>query len=145
MTAPQRPALASIIHVALTVADVDASVEWYGKVMGLERVTTAPHEGGFGVVLSSPDQRIWIALHHHDGNEGEAFSETRTGLDHVAFQVESYADLEAWQAWLAEQGIRRSEIIDLPDFAAVALVFYDPDGIPLELITSVAGRGEVEV
>ena len=51
-------------------------------------------QGDFGIVTCSPDQRVWIVLHHHNANDQPRFSETRTGLDHVRFQVESYQQLE---------------------------------------------------
>ena len=86
MAAP-TPAMDGIIHVALTVTDVDASVAWYRQVLSLKQVGIARHEGGFGIVMSTPDEGVWLVLHHHDANSGEAFTETRTGLDHVAFHV----------------------------------------------------------
>jgi glyoxylase I family protein len=135
MVVEAAPALESIVHVALTVTDVDASVAWYERILGLGKVLTTPHDGGHGVVLCSPDRRIWMALHHHDTNEGERFSPTRTGLDHVAFMVGSYADLEGWRRWLDSQDVPQSPIVDLHEFDVAALVFRDPDGIPLELIS----------
>jgi catechol 2,3-dioxygenase-like lactoylglutathione lyase family enzyme len=89
------PGLASILHVALTVTNAESSADWYGRVLGFERAMTVPHAGGFGIVMHSPDQRVWVVLHHHDANDQQRFSETRTGLDHVCFQVESYDQLEA--------------------------------------------------
>ena len=133
MAAP-APAMDGIIHVALTVTDVDASVAWYQEVLGLKQMGTAPHDGGFGIVMSTPDEQVWLALHHHDANSGEAFTETRTGLDHVAFHVPSYEHLVAWRDHFDEHGVRHSEIVPIPDYGVAALVFYDPDNIQLELI-----------
>jgi hypothetical protein len=45
-------------------------------------------------------------LHHHDGNNGRPFDEAQTGLDHIAMNVPSWADLDAWAAWLDSQGCR---------------------------------------
>lgn len=126
--------MSGIIHVALTVTDVEASMAWYASVLGLQRVGTAPHAGGFGIVMCTPDEGVWVVLHHHDANEGEPFTETRTGLDHAAFLVDSYDQLEQWRRHLDHHEVRRSEIVPIEDFAVSALVFYDPDGIQLELI-----------
>jgi len=134
MRAGDHPSLQSIIHIALTVTDVHVSVAWYERVLGIARVASARHSGGYGVVLCSPDRRVWVALHHHDANAGERFAEIRTGLDHVAFQVGSYAELEAWRGWLEQNDVVQDPILDLEDFGVAALVFRDPDGIPLELI-----------
>lgn len=128
------PRMEGIIHVALTVCDVESSVAWYERVLGFRRVGRADHEGGFGVVLCTADERVWVVLHHHDANEREPFSVTRTGLDHVAFQVATYDELEAWQEHFDRHDVRCSQIVTIEDFGVSALVFFDPDGIQLELI-----------
>lgn len=133
MTEPAMPRLSRIHHLALTVTDIDASIAWYERTFGFKRVDDYPHEGGFGVILVEPDSDLWIVLHHHDANEAEPFSETRTGLDHAGFQVPSPADLEVWQARFAELGVHHSPIAYNEDFNVSILVFRDPDNIQLEL------------
>jgi glyoxylase I family protein len=122
-----RPALH---HIALTVRDVEASIPWYENLFGIKRTMDAPHEGGVGILLADPEWRLIIVLHRHDVNQGEAFSERRTGLDHVGFQVPSRAELETWCARLDELGITHSPIADTPHGSI--LVFRDPDNIQLE-------------
>ena len=134
---PTAPALHGIAHVALTVRDVESSQEWYERVLGLEHVITVPHVGGEGVVLADVDRRVWWALHRHDGQDGARFTERRTGLDHVGLLVDSTATLQAWVSWLGQLGVEHDGITDLPDFGMQALVFRDPDGIPLELVAYV--------
>ena len=128
MRQPARPALH---HIALTVRDVEASIPWYENLFGITRTMDAPHEGGIGILLTDPEWRFIIVLHRHDVNEGEIFSERRTGLDHVGFQVPTRAELEAWRARLQELGITHSPIADTP-YGSI-LVFRDPDNIQLEL------------
>jgi glyoxylase I family protein len=108
-------------------------------VLGFERAMTVPHAGGFGIVMHSPDQRVWIVLHHHDANDRRRFSETRTGLDHLCFQVDSYDQLADWRDWLAAQGVEHTPITHLDQFDMSALVFRDPDNLQLELITYDSG------
>lgn len=124
----------SIAHVAITVTDVDASREWYERVMGPEHVITVPHPGGLGLVLADSDRRVWWALHRHDGQDMAAFSELRTGMDHVGILVDSPESLHAWADWLTGLGVAHEGIKDLPDFGMAALVFRDPDRIPIELL-----------
>ena len=139
-TTVERP---NMHHVALTVTDVDASVPWYEKVFGLAFRMDVPHEGGVGKLLADDTMQLMIVLHRHDANDGETFSETKAGLDHVGFLVQNRAELEAWQAHLEENGVSlvatadkpltQSEISDEP-YGSV-LVFRDPDNIQLELFS----------
>ena len=134
-------------HLALTVRDLDASVEWYSRVFGLQQLMDVPHPGGLGRVLVSADQQLAFVLHRHEANSGEPFSETRTGLDHPGLVVSTRDDLVAWQGHLATHGIEpadeanrpctQSPIADEP-YGSV-LVFRDPDNIQLELSSMPAG------
>jgi glyoxylase I family protein len=128
-------------HLALTVRNLDASVEWYGRVFGLTYQMDLPHPGGFAQMLSDDAWQLVIALHRHDSNPGEAFTESRTGLDHAGLAVATREDLVAWQSHLETHGVVRADRADRPlTQSAIAdepygsvLVFRDPDNIQLEL------------
>jgi glyoxylase I family protein len=128
-------------HIALTVSDLDASVEWYSKVFGVRHVMDAPHPGGVGRILADDTESLVFALHAHDRSAGELFHETRTGLDHVGFVSRSRSDLERWQEHLANHGVERAAAADRPltqspiadePYGSV-LVFRDRDNIQLEV------------
>ena len=125
------PDITGVNHLALTVNELDISEPWYTEVFGLTRVMSDEEPGHKLVVLMHPATQLLVGLHAHDTNEGEAFKETRTGLDHIGFQVESRAALEAWEARFRELGIEHSPITDAP-YGGV-LVFRDPDNIQLEM------------
>lgn len=135
------PAPARLHHIALTVTDLDASVRWYEQVFGVRQQMEGPHEGGFAKILADDAWTLVFALHRHDANGGELFDETRTGLDHVGFEVPTRADLQAWQDHLERHGVVRADrtgkpltqspIADEP-YGSV-LVFRDPDNNQLEL------------
>jgi len=138
MPSTTRP---SIHHIALTVTDLDASIAWYEKVFDITCQLEVPHQGGTGKVLADDAWQFMIALHHHDTNQSERFTETQTGLDHVGLVVPTRADLEVWQAHLEALGVARSAVADRPctqapiddrPFGSI-LVFRDPDNIQLEL------------
>jgi catechol 2,3-dioxygenase-like lactoylglutathione lyase family enzyme len=140
MTTPVRP---YVHHVALTVTDLDASVAWYEEVFAVKHILDAPHEGGTARILSDPEMTLMFALHRHDANRRESFTETRTGLDHVGFMVPARADLERWQEHLERNGVVRADDADKPltqspisdqPYGSV-LVFRDPDNIQLELFS----------
>src|SRR6478735_2493695 len=101
-------------HLAITVTDLDASVDWYSTVFGIKPMLDVPHEGGLGRLLTTDDWQLVIALHRHDSNDGGQFAETTTGLDHGGFVVPSRVDLEQWQQHLESNGVERAERADRP-------------------------------
>jgi catechol 2,3-dioxygenase-like lactoylglutathione lyase family enzyme len=130
----------SLHHIALTVTDVDRSIPWYETLFGITYQMEEPHPGGTGKLLADDNWQLIIVLHRHDGNQGETFHETRTGLDHVGFMVPTRQDLEAWQTHLEAHGVAHAEAADRPctqspirdrPYGSV-LVFRDPDNIQLE-------------
>jgi catechol-2,3-dioxygenase len=134
-------ATARLHHVALTVRDLDAGVEWYEQVFGIKHRMDVPHEGGEARLLANDTFELVLVLHRHDANGGESFLESRTGLDHVGLGVPTREDLVAWQAHLESNGVARAAAADRPltqspiadePYGAV-LVFRDPDNLQLEL------------
>jgi glyoxylase I family protein len=134
------PADVTLHHLALTVSDLEASLAWYQEIFGLAVVMEAPHPGGTGIVMGNQQRTLMIVLHRHDVNEGERFSERRTGMDHAGFMVATREDLERWQDHLEAHGVTRSTQADGPlTQSPIAdtpygfiLVFRDPDNIQLE-------------
>ncbi|MDQ1375439.1 MAG: hypothetical protein QOJ09_2777 [Actinomycetota bacterium] len=144
MTTAPRPQLS---HVALTVTDLEASIEWYQNVFDIKQLMDVPHEGGVGKLLADETMSLVIVLHRHDANVGEPFGETRTGLDHVGLGVSARDELVAWQERLEANGVVRADAADKPltqspiadEFYGSVLVFRDPDNIQLELFSPAAG------
>lgn len=144
MATVTRPQLS---HIALTVTDLDASIEWYSRVFDISYKMDGPHEGGIGKLLADDAMSLVIVLHRHDVNDGELFSERATGLDHVGLGVPTRDDLVAWQAHLEGCGVVRADHADKPltqspiadeDYGSV-LVFRDPDNIQLEFVSPAGG------
>ncbi|MGH3149538.1 MAG: VOC family protein [Streptosporangiaceae bacterium] len=139
------PAVTGFHHFSATVSDAEASAQWYERVFGMGRVpVTFPHygdeEGGYGVLLIDPRSGIAIGLHHHDANPGQAFHESRNGLDHISFAVADRGGLDAWTGWLDELGIEHSGVIDVDQpMPYSVVVFRDPDNVQLEIF-HMAGR-----
>jgi catechol 2,3-dioxygenase-like lactoylglutathione lyase family enzyme len=139
MSQDSAPSITGIHHVSITVTDLEASLAWYAKVLGANRVPLKiPHFGcedtGYAEMVIEPRSGVAIGLHTNVGNDGARFDEARTGLDHVGFNVSSRAELQAWTAWLDELGIPHSgiQVVDEP-FPYATVVFRDPDNVQLEL------------
>ena len=129
------PEIAAIHHISITVTDIERSVPWYMEVLGLVKLFDEQHpdDEGYAAVLGKPDMSMCVGLHTHPTNGGERFAESRTGLDHVGFLVSSRAELDTWQARLAELGVEQSPITDRDGYAV--LVFRDPDNVQLEFMS----------
>ena len=134
----ERPGLTGIQHVGLTVRDVEASAQWYQQVLGLQRQFEEPHhhsdQGGYAVVLGTPDMSLNVGLDHHPANDGDGFDPTRTGLDHVCFQVGGVDALAEWATHLDRHSVTNSGVYAMDGTPFSLLTFNDPDGIQLELI-----------
>ena len=139
MSQDAPPGITGIHHFSVTVTDIEASLAWYQRLLGADRVPLKfPHYGcedtGYGELLIEPRSGVIIGLHANTGNDGKAFDEARTGLDHVALNVATRADLDAWTAWLDELGIQHSGVRSGEEpFPFATVVFRDPDNIQLEL------------
>jgi glyoxylase I family protein len=125
-------------HVALTVTDLEASREWYQRLLGEEAVLDEDlpalpgHHQGFHHVVFAPPGGVLVALHAHGGtNRSQRFDEFRPGLDHVSFGCADRSQPERWQTRLDELGIKHGGIAE--DANGLGLSFRDPDNIALEL------------
>lgn len=135
------PGITGIHHISITVTDLEASLAWYQRLLGADRLPMKfPHyereDTGYGELLIDPRSGVVIGLHTNTGNDGNRFDEARTGLDHVALNVASRDELDAWTRRLDELGIEHSGVraADEP-FPFATVVFRDPDNIQLELFT----------
>jgi catechol 2,3-dioxygenase-like lactoylglutathione lyase family enzyme len=139
MSEDAAPGITGIHHFSITVTDLDASLAWYQRLLRADRVPMKfPHyereDTGYGELLIDPRSGVVIGLHTNTGNDGGRFDEARTGLDHVALNVASRDELQAWTLWLDELGIEHSGVrAGEEPFPFATVVFRDPDNIQLEL------------
>ena len=127
MTTTSFPA---ITHVAITVTDLAASVEWYRRLFDVAPVLDED-TGPFHHTVFLVGSTLFGVHAFPEGVPAEPFDERRAGLDHVAFGVADRDELEKWASRLDELGIARSEIKDA--HYGSGLSFRDPDNIALEL------------
>ena len=116
----------------MSVTDLRRSTAWYREVFGM--VVERENIGSSGwpapwdeVLLRHPGTDIRIGLLRHPANDGAPFSELRTGLDHVEFEVGSMRQLGGWRRHLDALGVRHSGA------RPHIVTFRDPDNIQLEL------------
>jgi catechol 2,3-dioxygenase-like lactoylglutathione lyase family enzyme len=126
------PALDAFSHVSLTVTDPERSAAFYNRALGTETVFSS--DGDTGNLIIVAREGMMIALRDHPDSTDKSFDPSRIGLDHVAFQVPSRVDLEAWYAGLSADGVVCSEIEVSP--MGLHLNLKDPDNIAIELFVS---------
>jgi glyoxylase I family protein len=137
MTERRIPIFRRVMYVGLSVTDVRRSAGWYRKVLGME--TDRENIGGAAwpsdwdeVLLVHPGSGLRIGLLQHPTNDGSTFSEFRTGLDHVEFEVGTMRELAEWRRHLDELGVpysgARPHIVTFRDPDNIQLEFFCPSG-----------------
>lgn len=128
--------ISGLHHLSLTVTDLAASAEWYRTVLGFTIDAEVEAETFERLRLRHPDHPVILTLTRHTDHPADRFDERRIGLDHLAFAVETAADVEAWERRLDELGIAHSPLKPMGTGPArrLMLTLRDPDDIQLEII-----------
>ena len=116
--------LEGLSHFQLHVSDLDASVAWYRRALGLAELRGEP---GRYTTLQSARGRFRVVL--SAGRQDEA----RGPLDHIALAVSDLDALTAWCEHLTAIGIPHEGI--KPNIAGQSVDLFDPDGNNIELIS----------
>ena len=128
----------SVAHVRLTVTDIDRSRQFYDSVFGWDVAVELPKDADEetreqlsflfgGVIYDIGDSLIGLRPVAED-----QFNEDRTGLDHLAFNLASRAELDSAAKHLDGLGIAHEPVKDIGQ--GFILEFRDPDDIALELM-----------
>lgn len=112
-------------HVNLRPADLEASREFYVRVLGL-RVGERPPFASTGYWLYWGDAAI---VHLVQRAPGEPASTGSGAVDHLAFHA---LDLEGTRRLLHDAGMPFREAV-VPRDGNVQIFLHDPDGVKIEL------------
>ncbi len=127
----------SVAHVRLTVTDIERSRQFYESVFGWGVLIELPDKAdeatrealGFlygGVIYDLGGMLVGLRPVASD-----RFDENRAGLDHLAFRLDSKAELDAAADHLDAVGVEHEPVKDIGPM--YILEFRDPDNIALEL------------
>ena len=129
-----QPSAIEFDHFGVSVSDLSRSLDFYCRVLGA--VLLSPprpvEDFDFRRAVVAFSGSMVVDLNEHEANTGDRFDPSRTGLDHLAFNVPSYDALVAWIDHLDAEGVTHSPI-RIIDGVGEAFDFCDPDGIQIEL------------
>ncbi len=115
--------LTSLGAVHLTVSDLDRSVSYYGRAVGLEVL----EQGAGRATLGVGERRLLVLAEERVARPAAR----HTGLYHFALLVSQRADLACWLAHAARDRVPLAGLSD--HFVSEALYLSDPDGHGIEI------------
>lgn len=129
------PKVNGVLETGIYVEDIDRSRAFYDRIFGFEAVFV---EDRIVTLAVAPAQVLIIfkrggTLKPVPVGDGVIPPHDGSGPQHFAFAIAA-ADLEAWRAHLATQGVAIESTVKWPA-GGTSLYFRDPDGLLVELAT----------
>ncbi len=115
-------------HVHLKVSDLDASIKWYGDVLGFDLMQKYGDQAAF---MSAGGYHHHLGLNTWHSRGGGQPADGTTGLYHAAFLFPTRAALGAAVANVLEHGVKLTGAADHGVSEAVYLDDLDGNGIEL--------------
>ena len=128
-----QPSAVEFDHFGVSVSDLNRSLDFSCRVLGaVLLISPRPVEDfDFRRAVVAFNGSWVVDLNEHESNSGDGFDPSRTGLDHLGFNIPSYDALMAWIDHLDAEGVAHSPI-RIIDQVGEAFDFCDPDGIQIE-------------
>ncbi|MBV8345162.1 MAG: VOC family protein [Candidatus Eremiobacteraeota bacterium] len=124
--------MARFLHTSIFVNDMDESIDFYTKKLGL-RLLDGPHHypGNADMAFVGNDWRSYIEL-VYDLEEHPPY-EIGNRYEHLALEVDE--DLRAYIDALKSKGVRvLKDVYKSPSGTRAIAFVEDPNGIPIELL-----------
>ena len=140
-----------IHHVAYRCKDAKETVEWYGKMLGMEYLLAFAEDRVPST--KEPDPYMHIFLKAGDGNVLAFFElptkpamgrdpNTPPWVQHLAFKVKDRETLLQYKAHLEANGV---SVLGVTDHGAFhSIYFFDPSGHRLELTAATGTAAQLE-
>jgi len=125
-----------IDHIAIVVSNMDKSIEFYGKVLGLKIHHDGRADGGSKKSFLGTKSRTLIAM-LEDQDRGKEAPGPVQAVAHVAFRVD---DVERAREVLKKGGVKFIEEKSEEGGKKKSYHFLDPDGLELEIYGEVGQK-----
>ena len=129
-----RPASARWTHVALRVADIDASIGWYTSHTPLELLSRREDTHGYGAWLGHSDQAdrpfVLVLAQFFPGHDpfAPAPIATLAPFNHLGIELPTRDDVDAMAARGEASGSLAMTATQMPDPIGYICMLTDPDG-----------------
>jgi len=133
-----RPPSARWTHIALRVADIDASIAWYEAFTPLRLLDRRQDDLGFGAWLGEPDavDRPFILVLAQFLPATDPFGaypkEVLAPFAHIGIELPEHADIDAVAARAEPAGCLAMAPTEMPDPIGYICMLRDPDGNMVE-------------
>ena len=115
-------------HLVLRVRDLEASEKWYSEILGLRTTTKRP--GGMTFMSAKEGSSHELAL-MSVGPDAPGPEETRVGLYHFAWEMDSFEDLKELYEHMKAKDVNIGGIGD--HGISMGVYLFDPDGNEIEV------------
>ena len=116
-------------HIVLSVRDMKASTDFYTRTIGLKVASYKPERGQ--AFLSFGDDHHALALFQRAAPDAEPPADDQPGIQHIAWQLEDFAAVQAAWRELQEIGIPVERSVE--HNVTRSIYFRDPDNNCVEL------------
>ncbi len=128
----------ALSHIAVRVTDIDKSLDFYCRILGLEEQFRLTREdGGVRLVYLKVAERQFIEL--FPGAEGAYVRPDTPAMVHICIEVE---DIQAAYKELSSRGLVPHKEPIQGDCGAWQFWTSDPDGVPIEFHQFVPGESK---
>ena len=120
-------------HLVLRVRDLEASEQWYSEVLGLHTTNKRP---GSMIFMSAKEGSSHELALVSVGPDAPGPEESRVGLYHFAWEMESLEDLQELYAHMKSKDVNIGGIGD--HGISLGVYLFDPDGNEIEVYYEMA-------
>ncbi len=131
----------SLAHIEINVSNIEVSKVFYAKVLQPLDWEQFDLDDPSVVGFKAPDNTHLFLVQTEEEYIADGFHRKQTGLNHLAFRVDSQEKVDMYSAFLDQNNIKKIYHVDPKDYSSeyasehyYAVFFEDPDRVKLEVV-----------